>query len=106
YETTQSPDLAYTFKHSLTHDVAYGSVLLERRRDLHRRIMEAIERLYAERLVEQLERLGYHSFRAEAWDKAVAYLRQSGEKAYGRSANREAAAWFEQALEALSRCPE
>ena len=106
YETTQSPDLAYTFKHALTHEVAYGGVLPERRRDLHRRIMEAIERLYAERLAEQLERLGYHAFRAEAWDKAVAYLRQSGEKAYGRSANREAAAWFEQALDALSHCPE
>ncbi len=106
YETTQSPDLAYTFKHALTHEVAYDGVLPERRRDLHRRIMEAIEQLYAERLAEQLERLGYHSFRAEAWGKAVAYLRQSGEKAYGRSANREAAAWFEQALDALSHCPE
>ena len=104
YENTQSPDLAYTFKHALTHEVAYGSVLPERRRDLHRRIMEAIERLHAERLAEQLERLGYHSFRAEAWDSAVAYLRQSGEKAYGRSANREAAAWFELALDALSHC--
>jgi tetratricopeptide (TPR) repeat protein len=106
YEAATYPDLAYTFKHALTHDVAYGGVSPERRRSLHRRIMEAIERLYAGRLAEQLERLGYHAFRAEAWDRAVAYLRQSGEKAYNRSANREAAAWFEQALDALSHCPE
>ena len=106
YETTQYPDLVYTFKHALTHEVAYDGIRPERRRDLHREIVAAIERLYAERLAEQLERLGYHAFRAEAWDKAVVYLRQSGEKAYGRSANREAAAWFEQALDALSHCPE
>jgi DNA-binding NtrC family response regulator/tetratricopeptide (TPR) repeat protein len=105
YEATLFPDLAYTFKHALTHEVAYGSVLQEQRRSLHSRIMEAIEQLYAERLAEQLERLGYHAFRAEAWQRAVAYLRQSGEKAYSRSANREAAAWFEQALDALSHCP-
>ena len=102
YETTQFPDLAYTFKHALTQEVAYDSVLPERRRELHHRIMEAIEELYAVRLAEQLERLSYHAFRAEAWEKAVAYLRQSGEKAYARSANREAAVWFEQALDALS----
>jgi DNA-binding NtrC family response regulator/tetratricopeptide (TPR) repeat protein len=106
YEAALFPDPAYTFKHALTHEVAYGSVLPERRRVLHGRILEAIERLHDERLAEQLERLGYHAFRAEAWEKAVRYLRQSGEKAYGRSANLEAAAWFEQALQALSHLPE
>jgi class 3 adenylate cyclase/tetratricopeptide (TPR) repeat protein len=106
YEKSLFPDLEYTFKHALTHEVAYGGVLQERRRILHIRIMEALERHYADRLVEQCERLGYHAYRAQAWEKALIYLRQSGDKASGRSANREAAAWFEQALEALAHCVE
>ena len=66
----------------------------------------AIEALYPDRLAEHVERLAHHAVRGEAWEKAVAYLRQAGAKAFGRSANREAAARFEQALEALERLPE
>ena len=69
YEKSLFPDLEYTFKHALTHEVAYGSVLQERRRTLHARIMEAIERLYADRLAEQVERLAHHAFRGEVWDR-------------------------------------
>jgi hypothetical protein len=57
YEATLFPDLEYTFKHALTHEVAYQGLLQDRRRDLHPRITEAIERLAAERIVEQSERL-------------------------------------------------
>src|SRR5262249_4685273 len=57
YETSLFPDLEYTFKHALTHEVAYGSVLQDRRRALHARIVEAIEALYPERLTEHVERL-------------------------------------------------
>jgi predicted ATPase len=64
YETTLFPDLEYTFKHALTHEVAYGTVLQERRRLLHARIVEAIERLYPDRLPEHVERLAHHAFRA------------------------------------------
>ncbi|MBI3455276.1 MAG: AAA family ATPase [Candidatus Rokubacteria bacterium] len=106
YEARLFPDLEYTFKHALTHEVAYGSLLQDRRRVLHARIMEAIERLYAERLAEQVERLAHHAFRGEAWAKAVAYLRQAGAKAYGHSAYRQAAACCEQALVALGHLPE
>jgi hypothetical protein len=56
YETSLFPDLEYTFKHALTHEVAYGSLLQERRRVLHARIVEAIEALHRERLPEQIER--------------------------------------------------
>ena len=106
YETSLFPDLEYTFKHALTHDVTYQGLLQERRRRLHARIMEAIERLYPHRLAEQIDRLAYHSFRGELWQKAVTYLRQAGVKAVARAAYRPGAACLEQALVALQRLPE
>jgi class 3 adenylate cyclase len=105
YETMLFPDLEYTFKHALTHEVAYSSVLQDRRRALHARVVEAIEALYPERLTEQVERLAHHAVRGELWEKAVTYLRQAGTKAFGRSANREAIAQFEHALAALAHPP-
>ncbi len=106
YETALFPDLEYTFKHGLTHEVAYRMLLNEQRRALHARIVEAIEHLYADRLAEQVDRLAHHAFAGEQWDKAAAFLRQAGAKAAARSAYREATASFEQALEALSHLPE
>jgi class 3 adenylate cyclase/tetratricopeptide (TPR) repeat protein len=106
YETRLFPEPEYTFKHALTHEVAYGSLLQERRRALHGRIVEALERLYPDRLAEQVERLAHHGLRGEVWDKAVAYCRQAGAKAVVRSANLEAAAYFEQALGALQHLPD
>ena len=86
--------------------MAYGSLLQERRRALHARIVEASERLYADRLTEQAERLAQHAVRGEVWDKAVAYCRQAGTKALARSALREVVACAEQALAALRHLPE
>jgi tetratricopeptide (TPR) repeat protein len=106
HETQLFPDLEFTFKHALTHDVAYAGLLGERRRDLHAAVVAAIERLHADRLVEHVERLAHHARQGEVWDKAVRYLRQAGTKVYMRSASREAAICFEQALEALRRLPE
>ena len=71
YETSLFPDLEYTFKHALTHEVAYGSLLHERQRALHSRIVEAIETLYSNRLIEQVERLAHHAARGEVWAKAL-----------------------------------
>jgi tetratricopeptide (TPR) repeat protein len=105
YETSLFPDLEYTFKHALTHEVAYGSVLHERRRALHARIVEAIETLYPDRLGEHVERLAQHALRGEVWPKAVAYLRQAAAKAVARSANREAVSCLEHALGALRHLP-
>jgi class 3 adenylate cyclase len=105
-ETSLSPDLEYTFKHALTHEVAYGSVLQGRRRALHAGIVDGIEVLYPERMGEHVERLAHYAFRGEVWTKALTYLRQAGTKAMSHSAYREAATWFEQALVALARYPE
>ncbi len=106
YEARLFPDLEYTFRHALTHDVAFGSLLQDRRRTFHARIVEAIEALYSDRVTEHVEQLAHHAFRGEAWEKAVTYLRQAGTKAIARSANREATACFEQALATLHHLPD
>jgi class 3 adenylate cyclase/tetratricopeptide (TPR) repeat protein len=106
YPVSLYPEPEYTFKHALTHEVAYGSLLHERRKLLHARIVAAIERLYPDRLDEQVERLAHHALRAEVREKAVEYCRRAGHRAHGRSVPREAGDWFERALEALSHLPE
>jgi hypothetical protein len=101
YETCLFPDAEYTFKHALTHEVAYRSVLKDRRRELHAGTVEAIERLYGSALAEHTERLVDHAVRGEA-----AYATQAGTRAIDRSAEPQVAkACFETALEALSHMP-
>jgi class 3 adenylate cyclase/tetratricopeptide (TPR) repeat protein len=106
YETRLFPEHEYTFKHALTHEVAYGSLLQERRRVLHARIVETLEALAPDRVTEQVERLAHHALRGEVWAKAVTYCQQAGTRANDRAAFREAAAVFEQALQALAHLPE
>lgn len=106
YETRLFPEHEYTFKNALTHEVAYGTLLQDRRKALHARIVGAIERTYPDRLIEHVERLASNALRGELWEKAVVYLRQAGAKAFARSANREAVAYFGQALEAVGNLPE
>jgi DNA-binding NtrC family response regulator/predicted ATPase len=106
YEARLFPEREYTFKHALTHEVAYSSLSQERRRRLHVRILAALEERYADRLDEQVDRLAHHALQGEVWDKAVTYGRQAGAKAVERSALREAAAAFEQALAALQHLPD
>jgi len=106
YETSLFPEHAYTFKHALTHEVAYGSLLHEQRRVLHARIVGALEALARDRLDDQVERLAHHALRGEMWEKALAYGRQAGDKAQARSAYREAVVCYEQALAALAHLPD
>jgi class 3 adenylate cyclase/tetratricopeptide (TPR) repeat protein len=106
YEVRLFPDLEYTFKHALTHDVAYQSLLQDHRRLLHGRIVEAIELLFADRLPEWVDRLAHHAVRGAAWEKAFGYLQQAAAKAMTRSAYREAAEYFEQALDAARHLPQ
>ena len=106
YETRFFPDVEYTFKHALTHEVAYGGLLHERRRTLHAQVVDAIERTCGERLEEHTERLAHHALRGELWDKAFGYLRRAGARAMAHLAPREAVPLLEQALEALRHLPE
>jgi class 3 adenylate cyclase/tetratricopeptide (TPR) repeat protein len=106
YEARLFPDLEYTFRHALTHEVAYDGLLHDRRRALHAQIADTIEAVFPGRLAEHVDRLAHHAFRGEVWEKAARYLHQAGAKAAGRLAYRDAIARFEQALVALTRLPE
>ncbi|HEX2888008.1 AAA family ATPase [Vineibacter terrae] len=106
YQTALFPDLRYAFKHALTQEVAYGELLHERRRELHGRIVDAIEILHHDRLGEQIEHVAHHAFQAELGERAVQYLHQAGLKAAARSAMPNARFWFERALEVLETLPE
>jgi tetratricopeptide (TPR) repeat protein len=106
YEARLFPEPEYTFAHALTHEVAYGSLLLERRRGLHARLVAALEALASDQVADQVEWLAHHALRGEVWDKAVTYCQQAGAKAYDRTAFREAVVYFDQAIQALAHLPE
>ena len=91
------------FKHALTHDVAYESLLVQRRRELHRRAGEVIEELYADRLPEFYEVLAWHYVHGESWAKAVDYLLKSADKARSNYAYPEATRLCAEAIEILDR---
>jgi class 3 adenylate cyclase/predicted ATPase len=101
YEQPAIGDIEYTFKHALTHDVAYNSVLFEKRKLLHERVGAAIEALYQERLDDHLSALAHHYGQSRNTHKAIHYLRLAGAQAVQRSANHEAVSYFRRALEAL-----
>ena len=106
YEQPAAGDIEYTFKHPLTQQVAYNSVLVERRRLLHRRTGAAIESLYRDRLEDHYADLAHHYRLSDDVAKAVEYLRLAAEQAVGRSAYSEAAADLQAALSLLERLPE
>jgi len=105
YEQPTAGDIEYTFKHALTQEVAYNSVLAERRRALHVRIGVALEALYSERLDDRVEQLAYHFTRGGNAQKALEYLERAGRRAEERSANLEAVSHFNAALELLRAMP-
>ena len=105
YETCLFPEHAYTFKHALTHEVAYSSLLQARRRALHAQIVSVLETLAGDRQDGQVDGLAQHAMRGQVWDKALVYCRQAGAKAFAGSACWAAVGYFEQALEALAHLP-
>ena len=106
YDTALFPDLAYTFTHALTHEVAYAGLLHERRGLLHQSVVRAIEGLYPSGLAEHVDTLAHHAFHGELWAPAAAYLTQAGQKATARYARGAAAARFREAIVALDRLPD
>jgi class 3 adenylate cyclase/tetratricopeptide (TPR) repeat protein len=106
YEQAALGETEYTFKHALTQEVAYNSVLMERRRLLHERTGEAIEALFKDRIDDHLAELAHHYSRTASTRKAVEYLFRVGSQAVARSAHSEAASWLSSALEFLKRLPD
>jgi class 3 adenylate cyclase/tetratricopeptide (TPR) repeat protein len=105
YERGIFPQSIYVFKHALTREVVYNSLLLKRRTEIHEAIGKIIEELYRDRLEEFYETLAYHSFRGEDWERANNYNREAGLKAHSFSAYEEAQSYFEASLEALKKLP-
>jgi class 3 adenylate cyclase/tetratricopeptide (TPR) repeat protein len=106
YESSLFPEIGYTFKHVLIQEVAYDSLLQQRRQTLHARIVEVLETLQGDRLANEVEQLAHHARLGEIWEKAATYARQAGTRALDRSANREAIVFLEQAGAALERRPQ
>lgn len=103
YQTTHLPELAYMFKHALTHEVAYSTLLLQRRRQLHAIIGLAVEELFRDRLVEQYGTLAHHFVEAEDWPRATGYLQKAGDKAAAAYANQDALDFYARALELIAK---
>jgi class 3 adenylate cyclase/tetratricopeptide (TPR) repeat protein len=106
YEQPALGEAEYTFKHALTQEVAYNSVLMERRRLLHERTGEAIEALFKERIDDHLAELAHHYSRTANARKAVEYLSRAGSQAAARSAHSEAVTRLSSALEFLKHLPD
>ena len=105
YEQPAASDVEFTFKHALTHDVAYNSLLQARRKALHERIGFALETLHRGRLDDHFDRLAYHFQRSDNAAKAVEYLRLAGEQSARRSAPKEAIAHLRDALDRTNALP-
>ena len=106
YEQPSVGDLEYTFKHALTHDVAYHSVLNERRRLLHERIGAALESTYADSLDDHIAKLAHHYARSGNPAKAVKYCLRAVRQCADLGSNAEAVAQFEKGLEQLHKLPD
>jgi tetratricopeptide (TPR) repeat protein len=106
YEQPSLDDIEFTFKHALTRQAAYDSLLNERRKVLHERAGEAIEALYASRLDNHLADLAHHFTRSTNADKAVRYLSLAGNQAWKRGAYTESQVHLQQGLEWINKLPE
>ena len=106
YEKNLLPEMEYTFKHALTQDVAYNSLLVRSRREIHQKVGQAIEHLYPQKQEEFCETLAHHYSKAEDLEKAYQYLRLSGDKAYRNYSMSESFSYYRQALNILARLPD
>jgi class 3 adenylate cyclase/tetratricopeptide (TPR) repeat protein len=106
YEKSLFPELEYIFKHALTQEVAYNSLLLKRRKEIHEKIGKAIEELFANRSEEFYEMLAYHYSRSDSLEKAFQYLRFSAGKATRNNSLWEALRFYKESLGILKQIPE
>ncbi len=105
YEQPTPGDVDYTFKHALTQEVAYHSVLAERRKKIHERVGGAIEELYRGHLEEHLAELAHHYRRSPDTEKAIVYLKRAADQAAQRSSAVEAEAQYRDAISIIKDLP-
>ena len=105
YQVLNTASRQFRFKHALTHEVTYGSLLSRRRQELHGRVVRALESQHHDNLAEVVQSLARHALSAELWHEAVNYSRQAGDKAVELSAYQEARVFYDQALQALAHLP-
>ncbi|HWN44587.1 MAG TPA: AAA family ATPase, partial [Thermoanaerobaculia bacterium] len=103
YETQLFPDLEHTFKHALTHEVTYGSLLHDRRRALHARVLAAMEHAGSSRLSLDTERLAHHALKGEEWGRAAQYLHLAGRRAIAQARYPSGVGFYEAAIRALDQ---
>ena len=101
YEERRIPELEYAFKHALTQEATYQSILERKRKEFHHQVAISIERLYQERLEEYYEELAHHYSRSDELEKALEYILKSAKKAKEKYANDAAIAFYQQALEMM-----
>src|SRR5262249_7636396 len=106
YEQPAFPEVEYTFKHALTQEVAYNSLLIERRKTVHERAAQAMETLFHATLADHYGDLAHHYSRSGNIQRAIDYLHRAGQQAVQRSAHAEAAPHFTAALEFLKTLPD
>ena len=106
YEKTLFPGPEYIFKHALTQEVAYESLLLKRRKEIHNRIGRAIEKIYKDTLEDFYETMAYHYSRSEETERALTYLKLSGGKAARNNSNWESVRFYQEAIRVLDNQPE
>jgi tetratricopeptide (TPR) repeat protein len=105
-QTRILPHVSYRFKHALTQDVTYESLLQHQRKDLHGRVGEAIEQVHADRIDEQYDLLARHFTRAEHWHKAVDYGMKSSSRAWQLSQFQESLSILENTEACLMKLPD
>jgi tetratricopeptide (TPR) repeat protein len=106
YQTPNTASAQFKFRHALTHEVAYGSLLSRRRQQIHGRTVRALEVQHRENIDEAVETLAHHAVNAELWAEALNYSRRAADKAVELSAYREARVFYDQALAALKHLPQ
>ena len=106
YERGIYPESTYIFKHALTRDVVYESILTEKRKDMHDKIGNAVEELYANRIEQRYELLSHHYSIAENWEKAVYYAKLAAEKAHRLSQFQQAIQFYDKAAEYILKLPD
>ena len=102
-EAARLPELKYSFRHDLTREAAYTSILLRQRREFHRGVGEAVENLFGDRLEEQAHRLAHHYYEAGDDQRALKYSMMAGDSAAAMYAHQEAHGHYTRALEVVGR---